>query len=68
MQPLFLKQLPSIRGQHLKVDVITNTGLAGDSDTQTNYYGVQSKTNTWIRSFLSNRIQAVLLGGETPYL
>ena len=27
MQPLFfLKQLPLIRGQHLKVGVITNTG------------------------------------------
>ena len=30
-----------------------------------NYYGIQGKTNTWIHNFLSNRIQAVLLEGET---
>jgi hypothetical protein len=28
------------------------------------YYWIQSKTNTWIHNFLSNRIQAVLLEGE----
>jgi hypothetical protein len=26
---------------------------------------IQGKTNTWIHNFLSNRIQAVLLEGET---
>jgi hypothetical protein len=30
-----------------------------------NHYGIRGKTNTWIQNFLSNRTQAVVVGGET---
>lgn len=30
-----------------------------------NHYGIQGKTNRWIKGFLSNRTQAVVLEGET---
>ena len=39
-------------------------GQSQSSDTQTNYYGIQSKANTWIPNFLSNPTQDVLLEGE----
>jgi hypothetical protein len=32
-----------------------------------NYYGIQGNTNNWIRSFLSNRKQTVVLEGERSY-
>ena len=31
------------------------------------FYSIRSKTNTWIRDFLSNRRQVVVVDGEKSY-